>query len=163
MHSWYVQAESLAQEVGVIPEVPHVTSRQIHRDNIEHNSVEEYYLRIVVLPLLDHLIQQMKERFSKTYRVVARLIKLVPSIVSTLDHVCLEDLSSFYSEDLPSIAVVPPDILRWRAKWQSEDADKRPSTLHYALKECDTLIYILLCIVYTIPVTSCENEKENGT
>ena len=92
LHSWYEQAESLAQEVGVIPQVPRVTSRQIHRDNTEHNSVEEYYRRIVVLPLLDHLIQQMKERFGKTQSVVARLIKIVPSIVSTLDHVCLEDL-----------------------------------------------------------------------
>ena len=167
LHSWYEQAESLAQEVGVIPEVSRVTSRQIHRDNTEHNSVEEYYQRIVVLPLLDHLIQQMKERFGKTQRVVARLINLVPSIVSTLDHVCLEDLTLFYSDDLPSIALVPTEVRRWRAKWQSEDADKRPSTLHSALKECDNdffpNIYILLCIACTIPVTSCENERANST
>ena len=124
-HSWYEQAESLAQEVGVIPEVPRVTSRQIHRDNTEHDSVEEYYRRIVVLPLLDHLIQQMKERFGKTQRIVARLINL--------DHVCLEDLTLFYSDDLPSIALVPTEVRWWRAKWQSENADKRPSTLHSAL------------------------------
>ena len=40
--SWYEQTDSLAQEVGVIPEVPCVTC------NIEHDSVKESYQRIVV-------------------------------------------------------------------------------------------------------------------
>jgi hypothetical protein len=62
LRSWYVEA---ARKVNVEPEVPRTTSRQQHRDNVEHSSAEQYYRRTIVLPLLDHLIQQMKETFGR--------------------------------------------------------------------------------------------------
>ena len=63
LHSWYSQAKDLADSIGVVSEVPRTVGHQQHRDNAEHNSVEEYLHRTVILPLLDHLIIQMKERF----------------------------------------------------------------------------------------------------
>jgi hypothetical protein len=66
LNIWYAQAEKLAQEVNVSPQVPRTTGRQCHRDNVEHSSVEEYYRRSIVLPLLDGFIHQMNERFSNT-------------------------------------------------------------------------------------------------
>ena len=47
LHSWYVQAETLASEVDVAPQVPRITGRQCHRENVEHASAEEYYRRMV--------------------------------------------------------------------------------------------------------------------
>ena len=46
--------------------------------------MEEYY-RSIVFPLLDHLIQQMNDRFGKTQAVDANLINLVPSVISIHD------------------------------------------------------------------------------
>ena len=47
LHSWYVQAEKFAEELNVAPQVPRTTSRQRHCDNVEHDSVKEYYRRSI--------------------------------------------------------------------------------------------------------------------
>ena len=98
LHSWYIQAESLARKVGVVPCVPQTAAYQQHRDNVEHSSAEEYYRRTIVLPLLDHLVQQMEMRFGKTQVLVARLVNLVPSIIATLTDISYEEVTSFYSD-----------------------------------------------------------------
>ena len=81
LHSWYSQAKDLADSISVVSEVPRTVGHQQHRDNAEHNSVEEYLHRTVILPLLDNLIIQMKERFGNTQLLVAKLINLVPAII----------------------------------------------------------------------------------
>ena len=163
LHSWYIQAESLARKVGVVPCVPRTAAYQQHRDNVEHSSAEEYYRRTIVLPLLDHLVQQMEMRFGKTQVLVARLVNLVPSIIATLTDISYEEVTSFYSDDLPSPALVPTEMWRWREKWCKEDPAVRPETLQTALKACDKdffpNIYVFLRIGCTLPVTSCENER----
>ena len=55
LHTWYVQAETLAAEVNVVPQVPQTTGQQCHRDNPEHAPAEEYYRRIITIPLLDNI------------------------------------------------------------------------------------------------------------
>ncbi len=63
LHDWYVQAEVIGADIDVMPDVPRTVSQQLSHDNVEHASPEEYYRRSIVLPLLDHSIQQIKERF----------------------------------------------------------------------------------------------------
>ena len=83
LHGWYVQADKLARELNGTPQVPRTAGRQQYHVNVEHSSVEEYYRRCLVLPLLDNFIQQMKEHFSHTHITVVKLLGLVPFIVST--------------------------------------------------------------------------------
>ena len=40
----------------------------------------------------------------------------------------------FYEEDLPNPALVAIEILRWKAKWEGQSAEDRPSSLR---KKCD--------------------------
>ena len=75
---------TLATKVDEVPCVPRTAAYQQHRDNVEHSSAEKYYRRTIVLPLLDHLVQQMEMRFTKSQVLVARLVNLVPSINATL-------------------------------------------------------------------------------
>ena len=160
LHAWYVQAEDLAKDLNVTPQVPRTAGRQCHRENVEHNSVEEYYRRCIILPLIDSFIQQMNDRFSNT-----QILDLVPSIICTHSAISLDEVTSFYSDDLANPAMVPTEVWRWRAKWLDEES--RPPTLQKALKECDQNyfpnIYILLRIACTLPVTSCENERAHST
>ena len=96
LHSWYVQAEVFATEVGVVPDVPRTASRQRNRDNVEYNTAEEYYHRSIILPLLDNLIQQMKERFGHSQAIASKFLHLVPSVMcnSTI-NTSLDDLVTF--------------------------------------------------------------------
>ena len=52
----HIQSETLAAEVNVVPQVPQITGRQCHRDNVEHASAEENYRRTIIIPFLDNLI-----------------------------------------------------------------------------------------------------------
>lgn len=166
LHSWYAEAESLAGKVDVVPQVPRTASRQQHRDNVQHGSTEEYYRRSVILPLLDNLIQQMNDRFGRTQKIVAKLINLVPSVITTLTDLSYEDATSFFADDLPSSSLVPTEVWRWRQKWCQVDAAEHPTTLYTALQACDKdffpNIYVFLRIACTVPVTACENERANS-
>ncbi len=150
----------------MVPQVPRTASRQQHRENIEHGSTEEYYRRSIFLPLLDYLIQQMNDRFGSTQMIEAKLINLVPSVITTFTELSYEDATSFFKDDLPSSSLVPTEVWRWRQKWCQVDAAEQPATLYTALKACDKdfppNIHVFLRIACTIPVTSCENERANS-
>ncbi len=59
LHAWYVQVQSCAAEVDVVPEVPRTASRQRNHANVEYDTAEEYFRRSVIIPLLDSLIQKI--------------------------------------------------------------------------------------------------------
>ena len=81
LHEWYMQAESLASDIDVEPAVPRLASRQLGRENVEHSSAEEYYRRTTALPLLDHLVQQLQDRFGDHHLFVAKLLfDSIPSV-----------------------------------------------------------------------------------
>ncbi len=150
----------------MVPQVPRTASPQQYRENIEHSSTEEYYRRSIILPLLDNLIQQMNDRFGSTQMIVAKLINLVPSVITKFTELSYEDATSFFKDDLPSSSLVPTEVWRWRQKWCQVDAAEQPAILYAALKACDKdffpNIHVFLRIACTIPVTSCENERANS-
>ena len=165
LHEWYMQAESLASDVDVEAEVPRTVRRQLGRDNVEHSSPEEYYRRSTALPLLDHLIQQLEERFGEHHVYVSKLLSLIPSFLSCPSSSSLDDIIEFYQDDLPNPAVIVTEIFRWKMKWQGQT--DCPSTLKSTLLACDKdyypNIHTFLRIACTLPVTSCENERANST
>lgn len=169
LHDWYVQAESIAADIDVEPDVPRTVSRQLGRDNVEHASPEEYYRRSIALPLLDHLIQQMKERFGDSQVFASKLLHLIPSILCRDASISFSDVIKFYTDDLPNPAVVDTEIFRWKMKWLAlcRNSDSCPSTLLDTLLKCDKdffpNIHCLLHIACTLPVTSCECERANST
>ena len=93
-------------------------------------------------------------------------MNLVPSVLYSATNVSFDDLVTFYDEDLPNLSLVATEILRWKAKWEGQDAEDRPETLRTAIKQCDQdffpNMYTLLRLGYTLPVTSCENERANS-
>ena len=47
-------------EVSNIPvTLPRISSRQQHRSNPEHNSVEDYFKKSIAIPFLDHLVSDI--------------------------------------------------------------------------------------------------------
>ncbi len=83
---------------------------------MKHTSAEQYYIRSIVLPLLDNLIQQMSDRFGKLKGLVAQLTNLVPSVIATLTGPSYDDATSFFADDIPNSSLVPTEVWRWRKK-----------------------------------------------
>ena len=92
-----------------------------------------------------------------------RLLGLVPSVLCQKPDLDITDVVEQYQGDLPSRECMHDEMHRWKGRYMSMEADKRPSSCSQAIKECDQDIFpnihTLLRIVCTMPVTSCECER----
>ncbi|CAM4775782.1 unnamed protein product [Rotaria magnacalcarata] len=61
----FEEAQDLAKYTETIIEMPRVVKRQINRDNIPASFANEYFKLNIFIPLLDHLIVAIKDRFSE--------------------------------------------------------------------------------------------------
>ncbi|XP_029348101.1 uncharacterized protein LOC103308364, partial [Acyrthosiphon pisum] len=59
--------------------VPRTSKRQTHRSNTPASNPEEYYRRVLYIPILDNVLEDLRMRFySKKNRTVILLMQLVP-------------------------------------------------------------------------------------
>lgn len=163
----YQQAERMGVRVGAEPVIPRTAKRQMHRNNIEANSAEEYYRRAIAIPLLDHFIAEVKFRFNKLSKTASNVLLLVPSILCSSESSDFASLTEEYKSDLPNADVVDLEIRTWRRKWSTYPSEERPSSLASAIKMCDEKrypnLFVLLKLGCTLPVTSCECERSFST
>ena len=74
---WFKEAKELAHRIETDITIPCMIGRQKYRANIQSASPEEYYSKNVVIPFLDHLMQQMDTRFDNKDRVGSSLFSLI--------------------------------------------------------------------------------------
>ena len=158
----YQQSVRIAEIVSIAPEMPRVTGRQQHRSNPSSFSVEDYFKKAVAIPLLDHIITSMKDRFSAAAIVASSLLGDVPSVCCSRE-VNTERAIEKYKDDLPSPELISTELRRWKARYSGMPVELRPNTPAAAIKDCDSDLYpnvrVLLQIACTLPVTSCECER----
>ena len=58
--------------------------RQLHRSNVPVDSPSSYYKKTITIPLLDHRLTEMNDRFSSHHPIALQGSFLVPSILITL-------------------------------------------------------------------------------
>ena len=163
----YSEAKLMAQVVDIGESIPRIASRQQHRSNIAASGYQEYYCRNLTIPLLDHLIVKLDTRFdeSSTNHIV-EFMQLLPSAVqdvATLDKQQIKSILKFYCDDLPSLSCIDSELDLWQHKWKADsELASELSTPEKTLTHTDydffPNIHTLLCIMGTLPVTSCECE-----
>eukprot|EP00731_Ephydatia_muelleri_P018438 Em0011g478a len=143
-----------------ISKMPRVTGRQQHRSNPSSFSVEDYFKKTVAIPLFDHIVTSMKDRFFAAAIVASFLLGVIPSVCCSRE-VSMERAIEKYKDDLPSPELTSTELRRRKARMSVE---LRPSTPAAAIKDCDSDLYpnvkVLLQIACTLPVTSCECFKD---
>ena len=106
----------LAQSVGIDESSPRISSRQQHRQNVPAENTKEYYKRTLTIPILDHLISELDERFdADSSLVVVEFMELLPSTIighdqSHLQLSKLTNLVSCYENDLPSSRALDTEL-----------------------------------------------------
>ena len=155
------QCVHLGQQVGTAESMPLITGQQCHCSNPPSKSSEEYFRKVITIPLLDHVQSTLGSQFSVAAVVSVSLIDIVPSICCSR-KVSLNDALVTYADDLPSAELFEPELCRWKQKFQDMPVEERPSSLAQATKVCDPNYFpnvrLLLQIACTLPVTSCECE-----
>ncbi|XP_041362805.1 52 kDa repressor of the inhibitor of the protein kinase-like [Gigantopelta aegis] len=159
----FKQAERMAAKVGVEPNKPRVSGRQIYRaNNAASSTVLEHYKLNLAIPFLDHVCENLNSKFSGLAKTAISLLGLVPSILCE-NNMSIDEILRMYNEDLPSPEVTDLELKRWKMRYENVSPERRPSTPAAALKDCDGThfpnIKTLLRIACTIPATSCECER----
>ena len=163
----YDQAVTMAEKVGVAPTAPRIAERQRHRANAPAVDPKEHYRVNVAVPFFDHIISELDDQFSSLTLRVSKLLGLVPSVIqeSRVTAQQLTGLVDLYKDDLPSPQLFSSEFQRWKIMVQNGRiaADSCASSL----KACDPddfpNLYMLLKIVATLPVTTCECERSIST
>jgi hypothetical protein len=162
----YATALSLASDLNVEESRPRTTVRQQNRGNIPSSSTSEYYKRLLTIPILDHLILEVSERFSSHLTTtLTQVMLLLPAHVtgSTLTTSDIADLLSVYEHDLPTPSSIETEIHLWNTKWkgkpEAHNLDTPLKTLESTDRDIFPNIKKLLEIACTLPVTSAECER----
>ena len=170
-NKWYRSAVHLNEKInGSPPCIPRRCGRQTHRDNVPALTPEEYFRRAVTVPFLDHMISHMETRFSDLQQKAMMALNIIPSFIvheyptafahSEDDN--LTHLVEFFRDDLPSPSTVDQEMKLWRSKWQNsvgEVPDTPMMSLTHASECLFPNIHRLLRLICTLPVTSCECER----
>ena len=96
---WFSDVKRIVEDVGSEISVPRIAN-----STTDGTTPEGYYRVNVAVPFLDHLHQEMSNRFDHESRVGNELFNLVPSIIITLSN--LQPLAEgllFWKLDMPSL------------------------------------------------------------
>lgn len=155
----YEQALMISQSIDVDESAPRVARRQQHRSNVPASNTSDYYKRTLTIPLLDHLISELNSRFDTSCsQNLLEFMQLLPSEIS-------KKVSTVGPENFNSILPFDAELHLWQAKWSSSDTKLAAelNTPAKVLPSTDKVFYpnihILLKILSTLPVTSCECER----
>ncbi|XP_046862828.1 52 kDa repressor of the inhibitor of the protein kinase-like [Xenia sp. Carnegie-2017] len=164
--TWFKNAADLAEAVGTLRALYSIRS---HRPNTPAESILEYYRRVVSIPFLDHLISEIKKRFSERNLNILDATYGMPKNVLSNPEGWKERFSQFlnkYKDDLPQPRLLPTELEMWFEKCRLSK-DSLPSNLGDVLKFADKATFpnILtgFLIFATIPVTTCTCERSVST
>lgn len=167
---WFAEVEELCACMNTEPSLPRLCGRQRHRPNIPAQSPSEYIRRTISIPVLDHLLMEMKTRFDKHQQTAVQGLYLVPSLLvsKTLEEVSpkIQELGDMYKDDLPFHSSLSSEFHCWYMKWRDQEKEhgsaSLPTTLYHTLPQSSSMfpnITVLLRILCTLPVTSCTPER----
>ena len=113
--------------------------------------------------LLFHIISELNEQFSSLAQTATKLYGMIPAILCSGKKIDLTEVVELYNDDMPSPELFQQELERWKTRYLSKAISDRPSTCAKAFAECDEElfpnIYVLLVIACTLPITSCECER----
>ena len=75
---WFLTISDMLSQVGVEPSVPRRCGRQIHRSNLPAGTPSEYYRRTISIPVVDHLLSELRSRFGDRQKRAILGLSIVP-------------------------------------------------------------------------------------
>ena len=121
-------------------------SRQLYRgpynvkqcaSSVEDNSPEEYFRKLIFLPFLDGLLQDLHDPFNGKSKDYIKAIVLVRSNLQDCDAEAVNTINSFYLDDIPHPTNFDQEIQLGKCYWSTEKTkvDVITSTLEHLLEK----------------------------
>ncbi|XP_072514426.1 uncharacterized protein [Salminus brasiliensis] len=156
--NWFDEACAFAQSLGVQVKVPE--SLTVTRDGLLKPG--GYYKDAVSLPLVDHLINSVKDHFSDDHKEALNFLSLVPcSVTMSYTFESLKSKPPLYVGDLPDPNNFFTELSCWKVKWKTKVVsptipDTIFQTLRLPLMQYFGNINTLLKIMCVLPSTALE-------
>ena len=77
---WFSTVEKMCGDLDTEPSIPRRCNRQINRSNVPASTPTEYYCRSISIPLVDHLLSEMRSRFTTHQQTALAGLSIIPSI-----------------------------------------------------------------------------------
>ena len=139
-HDWYTLAVEMGEAVGVKPSTPRLAKAWSRfRNSLPHENPEIYYRRSIAIPVMDNLINDLRDRMKERSHVDT--FALLPSVMFR-DSFDLKDsasiLRSAYREDLCSDGVMlENEMIRWKKFWENNLQKSQVSTSKVTAKQSE--------------------------
>ncbi|KAL4083561.1 hypothetical protein QTP88_028877 [Uroleucon formosanum] len=181
-HKIFLEASSLAEEIGCEIKMPRRAKTQIHRNNYPATDAEQFYLRSIYVPLLDTIKSDITNRLSTDTLEAFDLRLLMPNIIVKLNDIdgwdqqrisvriiaVAKKFSPLFtvSENL-MVDMLEGEISLWLHKWKQQPINERPCTALESYMQCDEdmfpTIRTLMQVLATLPVSVSSTERSFST
>lgn len=157
--NWFDEACAFAQTLGVQVKMPE--SIPCPRDSLLKPG--GYYKDAVSVPLVDHIINSVKDHFSDDHKEALNFLSLVPcSVTTSYTFESLKSKPPLYVGDLPDPDNFFTELSCWKVKWKTKVVsptipDTIFQTLRLPLMQYFANINTLLKIMSVLPSTTLEH------
>ena len=164
---FYQQAVEMAKKVNVDESLPRTCKVQTLRENYPVETPRDYYRVRITIPFLDHLKEEIEDRFPPEKCNLYNGFYAIPSILLTTKDVCWKTeflkFLSVYRDDISDYRVVSSELDMWETNWKKGIVKVVYESVADTLKNIDEIafpnIYVALKILAVTPVTTCECER----
>ena len=162
---WFLTIERMCSDLGTVPSLSRRCGRQTHHSNMPADTPSKYYRRTISIPLLDHLLSEMKSRFAIHQQTALLGLSKVPSLLTSRpSEECsanIQQLADLYESDLPSPECLESELHCWRLKWQQQlkehEKNSLPSSLACTVRHTTSMFHntsAIVRILSILPVTT---------
>ena len=164
--SWYICRG--VEKIGIEESKPRTVGRQTTRSNPPYKTISEYYKPTISIPLVDHINSALQNRFDTDSINVYKGLSAVPEKMMSLKEKGkdwrdeFKVVADFYIDDLPYPLALDAKLSLWTTYWETYKGPL-PTNIAIALKAVSfdgfENIKVILRILGTLPITSCECER----
>ena len=95
---------------------PRIVGKQSTRNNVPAESTEIYFRRAMMIPFLDHVINNLNERFNDKNQIAFKLNNILAENIIGISNenlkTLIEEIKEFYKEDLED--TFEDELLMWK-------------------------------------------------
>ncbi|KAG1714588.1 repressor of the inhibitor of the protein kinase [Nymphon striatum] len=162
----FQRSSTMARKAGLdCFQMPRRCDRQTQRNNVPANNTEEYFVRAILNPFVDSLIQQLDMRFNSMTRQACLALCLLPNNMEKLTEDAVISIVEHYQDDMPQPETFQQELRLWKLTWRNKS--KKPATITETLSETCNLMYPnifkILTLVQLTSVTSANVERSNSS
>lgn len=118
----FEESKNLMIELDVEIKQPRIVKKQNQRYNTPANSIEEYFRRILFIPIIDNVLEDIKDRFlNDKNKTIFLLMQLIPSSITKMSSKTSDELVKTVNDHYTFLncntIMFRGELELWKTKW----------------------------------------------